>query len=36
MLIIRRVVPRLEVLLLTRKKPSSMKQADLRDVFKKA
>jgi hypothetical protein len=30
-----RVVPRLEVLLLTRKKPST-KQADLRDVFKKA
>jgi hypothetical protein len=30
------VVPRPEVLLLKKKKTSSMKQADLRDMFKKA
>jgi hypothetical protein len=33
---LRRVVPRLGVLLFTRKKGYSVKQADLRDVFKKA
>ena len=33
---LRRVVQRLGVLLFTRKKGYSMKQADLRDVFKKA
>jgi hypothetical protein len=30
---LRRVVPRAEVLLFTRKKASAMKQADVRDIY---